>query len=239
MHALLKSIIKIEFEQINYRDEFEQYFRFVEGSIPILLSAPHGARHKRNGAWKGEDEYTASIAVKLAEMTNAHVIYVKNQTQEDPNATSTSAYKEKIKKIIKDFDIKFLADIHGANSNRNFKICAGIIDEDPEKCSCPTFKPVIQDALGGFQSPLFNLEGLCAANPKRVTYFARHECGIESAQFEINADYRIIKRKPDSTYALNGMDLDFRADEQKVKELLCHMKKMILSLARISRSGRF
>jgi len=239
MHALLKSIIKIEFEQISYRDESERYFRFVEGSIPILLSAPHGARHKRNGAWKGEDEYTASLAVKLAEMTKAHVIYVNNQTQEDPNATSTSAYKEKIKEIIKDFDIRFLADIHGANSNRNFIICAGIINEHPEKCSCPTFKPVIQDALGDFQSPLFNLEGLCAANPKRVTYFARHECGIESAQFEINADYRIIQRKPDSTYALNGMDLDFRADEQKVEELLYYMNKMIISLARISGSGRF
>lgn len=233
MDALLKSIIEIEFEQISYRAESERYFRFVKGSIPILLSAPHGARHKRNGAWKGEDEYTASLAVKLAEMTKAHVIYVKNQTREDPNATSTSAYKQKIKEIINEFNIEFLVDIHGANSNRNFKICAGIINEDLATCSCPTFRPVIQAALGDFQNPLFNLEGLHAANPKRVTYFARHECGIESAQFEINADYRIIQRKPDSTYALNGMDLDFKADEQKVKELLYHMKKMILNLVRI------
>lgn len=69
MNPIMKEIRDIEFNRIKYNEESEDYFEIIEGIIPVLLSAPHGAKHLRNGEWEEEDEYTSSIAIKLGELT--------------------------------------------------------------------------------------------------------------------------------------------------------------------------
>ena len=231
MHPLLRDIRAIEFEQIQYNSESDDYFGIIEGNIPILLSAPHGTKHLRDARWKGEDEYTSSLAIKLGELTGAHVIYVKNRTQEDSNCVPNTRYKDAIRKLVDERGIKFLADIHGADSRRDYKINIGIIDEeDMGKCSCPRCKPIIEETIRAFQYPLFNLDAFTAALPETVTSFARHTCGIEAAQFEINARYRIVERKPDSTRAMSGDDPDFRSEGKKILELIRYLEEMMLRI---------
>jgi hypothetical protein len=226
MHPILKDIRAIEFEGIHYNSESDDYFEIIEGSIPILLSAPHGARHLRNGRWKGEDEYTSSLAIQLGAMTGASVIFVKNKTEEDSNYLQSTRYKDAIKELVAQQGIRFLADIHGADIARDYKISVGIIDEeDREKCSCPRCKPV-----RAFQYPLFNLDAFTAGSPKTVTSFARHACGIEAAQFEINARYRIVERKPDSTRAVYGDEPNFKAEEADVLALVGCLTEMVISI---------
>jgi hypothetical protein len=229
MHHLLRAIRTIEFEQIQYNRESADYFGIIEGRIPILLSAPHGTKHLRDGKWKGEDEYTSSLAIKLGELTSSHVIFVKNRTQEDSNYIPTTRYKDAIRKLVDEKGIRFLADIHGADIGRDYKINIGIIDEvDMGKCSCPRCKPVIEETLQNFQDPLFNLDAFTAGLPETVTSFARHTCGIEAAQFEINAQYRIVERKPDSTRAIAGDVPGFRAEGKKILELIRYLEGMVV-----------
>ena len=228
MHPILRDIRTIEFEQIQYNSKSDDYFGVVKGNIPILLSAPHGAKHLRNGTWKGEDEYTAALAIALGELTGASVIFVKNKTEEDSNRLSRTRYKDAIKQMVHEQGIGFLADIHGADIKRNYKVSVGIIDEKAmERCSCPRCKPLIEEAFRSFQDPLFHLDAFTAASPETVTSFARHVCGIEAAQFEINARYRIVERKPDSTRALHGDEPHFRAVETDVLELVGCLKDMV------------
>ena len=230
-HPLLRDIRAIEFEQIQYNSEGDDYFEIVEGNIPILLSAPHGARHLRKGTWKGEDEYTAALAIALGRLTGAFVIFVKHKTEEDPNWLPHTRYKDAIQQMVHERGIGFLADIHGADSGRNYKVTVGIIEaEDMERCSCPRYKPIIEDAFRSFQSPLFHLDAFTAASPETVTSFARHVCGIEAAQFEINAQYRIVERKPDSTRAGHGDKPHFRAEESDVLELVQCLKEMVFKI---------
>lgn len=231
MHPILKDIRAIEFEEIQYNSASDDYFGIIEGSIPILLSAPHGAKHLRDGRWKGEDEYTASLALKLGELTEASVIYVKNKTEADSNYLPSTRYKDAIKELVARRGIRFLADIHGADIARDYKINVGIIDEeDMEKCSCPRYKPVIEETIQPFQYPLFNLDTFTAESLETVTSFARYVCGIEAAQFEINARYRIVERKPDSTRAVHGDEPHFKAEEADVLKLVQCLKEMILRI---------
>ena len=198
----------------------------------MLLSAPHGAKHYRSGAFKEEDEYTASLAIKLGEKTGAYVILVKNKTTEDSNYDTSTRYKDAIKRLVKEKGIKFVADLHGANQNRDYKVNIGIIDEeDMARCSCPTLKPVIEEAFKGFQQRLFNLDCYTASSSGTVTYFAKNICQIEAAQFEINGKYRIIERKPESSQAIKGIDADFKADEKDVMEMVKRLERMIASIA--------
>jgi hypothetical protein len=231
MHPILRDIRAIEFEQIQYHSESDDYFGIIEGSIPILLSAPHGATHLRDGRWKGEDEYTASLAITLGVLTGASVIFVKNKTEEDSNHLPGTRYKDAIKELVAQRGIRFLADIHGADITRDYKMSVGIIDEeDMGQCSCPCCKPVIEEAVRAFQYPLFNLDAFIAGSPETVTFFARHGCGIEAAQFEINARYRIVERKPDSTRAMHGDNPCFRAEEADVLALVGCLKEMVLKI---------
>ncbi len=231
MNPLLKEIRDIEFERINYNAESEKYYEVIDGRIPVILSAPHGAKHYRKGSFKEEDEYTASLAIKLGEKTGAYVIYVKNRTREDSNYETNTRYKDDLLTLVKEKGIRFIADLHGANQSRSYKVNVGIIDEqDTAKCSCPTFKPLIEEAFKGFQQPLFNLDLFTASFPGTVTFFAKNTCKIEAAQFEINGKYRIIERKPDSSQAQKGIDPSFRAKETDVMEMITRLEAMIINI---------
>jgi hypothetical protein len=50
----------------------ERDFGYAFGRLPILLSAPHGAAHQRNGRLKAEDDFTAGMVRLVAEQTGAH-----------------------------------------------------------------------------------------------------------------------------------------------------------------------
>jgi hypothetical protein len=231
MNKIIREIREIEFEKIRYDEENEDYFATREGNIPILISAPHGAKHLRNDTWKEEDEYTSSIAIKLAEATGAHCIYVKNRTTEDPNFIKKSKYKDKVRNIINDHQIKFLLDIHGAGKKRPFNICVGTRYDEKEQCSCPTFKSIIENSLKSLQKPpLFNRPYFKARKSETVTSFAREECGIESAQIEINANFRIVERKMDSVKAVSGAEPFFKAEERDILILFDHLRDMILKI---------
>ncbi|HXX33466.1 MAG TPA: hypothetical protein VEM15_03230, partial [Thermodesulfobacteriota bacterium] len=127
---ILEEIRQIEYRDIKYGEENAEYYGFIQGKIPILISAPHGAPHYRRRwhRWRGEDEYTSSIAIELGKLTGAYVIYVKNKTREDPNSDQRSKYKMAVAKVVKEYGIKFLLDLHGSDEERPYKIDVGIIN---------------------------------------------------------------------------------------------------------------
>lgn len=228
---ILKDLRQIEYDQIRYDQEGMDYYQFIPGKIPILISAPHGARHfrTRENRWKGEEEYTSSLAIELGRLTGAHVIYVKNQTREDPNHDPTSRYKRAVAEAVRQYQIKFMLDLHGSDAHRPFKVDVGIISEEPGKSSCPTYKEIIRSSFSGFQPGVFN-QKFCASNVCTMTSFARRELGIEAAQVEINARYRVVERKPESSKAKAGIEPQFKADPNDVLALVTRLKQIILQI---------
>ena len=220
---LLQEIRQIEFTRIDYDKPSANYFGYIKGRIPILISAPHGAKHfrTRESRWKEEDAYTASIAIKLGELTGAHVMYVKNRTAEDPNNDIHTRYKECLKKVVEQNHIKFVLDLHGASSSQPFKVDVGTLSNDGGKSSCPTFRGVIARAFQGFEPEVFN-QKFRARGPWTITCYARQSLGIESAQVEINAKCRIVDCKTSG----------FRADGADVADLVRRLEKAILGINR-------
>ena len=235
---ILKDIRQIEYNEIKYDEESPNYYGFIRGNIPILISAPHGAMHyrSRENRWKGEDEYTASLAIELGQLTGAYVLYVKNKTREDPNNDFTSEYKTALAKAVKQYGIRFVLDLHGSDESRPYKVDIGTI-RNGKSCSCPTFRGTIQKVFSDFESKVFN-QRFCANDPGTITYFVRNELGIEAAQAEINAKYRIVERKPDSCKAKAGIEPHFKADPKDVVALVATLQRLILALdERIGKRG--
>lgn len=228
--SMINRIMQIELNEIQ-RDRLSQdYFGYIGGSIPILISAPHGAVHYRTGEhrWKAADTYTSAIAIELGRMTGAHVLYLKNKAPEDPNNDLRSKYKDFLSRVAVEKGIKFIADLHGAGAERPFKVDIGILDDRTSKSSCPTFHSDIGNAFRTLEDSPFNRH-FTARAPGTITYFAKHSLGIEAAQIEINARYRMIG-------ACRGAAVG--ASEQNVRDLMKCLQKMIVDINRRIRSSK-
>jgi len=220
--GIIDNIRQIEKNDIKRNIPSETYYGYVRGQIPIMISAPHGARHYRacENRWKAEDAYTSSLAIELGRLTGAHVIYLKNKAAEDPNSDIRSRYKDFLANIVRENGIRFIIDLHGAHRDQPFKIDVGVLDDRAEESSCPTFKPFIAEAFRDYEDGLFNKQ-FRAKSPGTITSFAKHDLGIEAAQFEINALCRILKSRTDPSLGTN---------EQDVLELVGRLQKMIAAI---------
>ncbi|MGZ6239386.1 MAG: hypothetical protein ACXWMF_06050 [Syntrophales bacterium] len=217
--SIIEDVREIELQEINCDEQKDDYFAYIKGRIPILISAPHGAKHYRlsERRWKAEDAYTSSFAIKLGELTGAYVIYTKNKANEDPNSDIHCRYKDFLGRVVKENGIKFIIDIHGASRDRKFKIDVGTMDNITARSSCPTFMPLIDRAFRDFDEGTFN-KHFQAKGLGTITYFARNDLGIEAAQFEINALYRMIESRSNPAV---------RAREQDVLDIMRRMQVMI------------
>ncbi len=217
---ILRDMWAIEFGQIDYDMPADPYFAYIKGTIPILVSAPHGAKHCRTkeARWKAEDAYTASLAIELGKLTGAHVLYVKNKAGEDPNNDEGTQYKEFLKKVVKESNIRFVLDLHGSDSHRPYKVDVGIMDNAVTLCSCPTFRHLIKRTFSGFEPRVFN-QSFSAHGEGTVTYFAKNVLGIEAAQIEINANYRIVESK----------STGFKANPRHILDLVERLRSLIMA----------
>ena len=234
---ILAELESIEYGEIQYDVASTDCYGYIQGQIPILLSAPHGAKHLRGNRWKGEDEYTSALAVVVGRLTGAHVLYTKYKTAEDPNYDGKSRYKSLLKNIVREHGIRFLIDLHGADWRRPFKLDVGIHTAKKDGSSCPTYLEIIWSVFKDFQSPLFNL---CfpARGQGTITSYCRRELGIEAAQFEMNGKYRVLHRKPDSSRAHSLKEAHYRAEAKDVLEMISRMVLLIQRIYQKMRKAR-
>ena len=206
----------------------------IPGNIPILLSAPHGAVHTRDGKDKEEDEYTAGIARLVAARTGAHVIYARRKSRTDPNTDPNAPYKKTLLKIVHENNINFVLDLHGANKDRDFGIALGTIrgqscTEEERKVILTTFKKHGIAKSGDHLSRLdLDLQFAGAGNDHRETIIKFcHENSIHAAQIEINAWLRIPVRREDAS----DSDKEFKGDEQLIRNLVEALSDIVALLA--------
>jgi hypothetical protein len=173
----------------------------------VLISAPHGAVHTRQGKNKDEDEFTAGFARLIAEMTGAHVLYLRRKSKSDPNWDTNIPYKDVLRSIAREKEVKFVFDIHGANKDRNFGIALGTMRG--ESCSKDQRELILKIlSENGFnensEDPLYKVDIDHSFTGKGVhrqeTIIAYlHSLGIPAVQFELNAGLRIPERRPDAS----------------------------------------
>ena len=209
-------------------------FLHVTGTLPVLISAPHGAVHTRNGD-KEEDEYTAGIARLIGSRTGAHVIYARRKSRTDPNAAFTAPYKQALQQIVHESGIRFVLDLHGANKDRGFGIAVGTMhgkscSEQEKLIIVRTFEKYgISDAGGNLSrldiDRLLPGEGSDTREP--IVKFC-YRNSIHAAQIEINAWLRIPKRRADAS----APDKDFEGDHRLIKNSIEALSDVVISLAK-------
>jgi hypothetical protein len=186
-------------------------FRHEPGRLPILLSAPHGAAHRRDGRYKEEDEYTAAFARLLAERTGAHALYAYARSEGDPNWDRDSPYKAVLRRLVAEHNLRFVLDIHGMSDRHRFGIAVGTMCG----ASCPGRHEALivatLTAAGFVQATAQEAKAYPSLRWDRfvinhgrftgglsshtVTRFAAEELGVHAAQFELCASLRVVWRR--------------------------------------------
>ncbi len=239
MINLIARLQRLETE-IYYREPAptgEPEFTYLPGRLPVLLSAPHGAAHTRNGKIKVADEFTASFARFVAGRTGASVLYSHHQSNTDPNFDRHAPYKKFLDRLIKKRDIRFVLDIHGASPRRDFGIALGTMHG--QTCLSKQRDLIIQTlAAHGFREAGLGLHRLDRLDLDRtfpggvkqhtVTHFVSQNLGVPAAQFELNAYLRTF------TTPAHGRGWTFKGDPPRIHRAINTFVALVQAVGAVS-----
>lgn len=171
----------------------------VQVSIPAMVSAPHSVKHLRNGTIKNEDMLTGGIVEYLGKITGCHVI-TNLSSMSDPNYDSDSSYRKKLLEYIKDNNIKYLLDLHGASYLSDFSIDIGTSPDNNGMLNSFHDDSKTFDNLVSILSsmPILNelpitINHKFKAGERTITHFVSHNSNCKCLQLEINGKYRYYK----------------------------------------------
>jgi hypothetical protein len=235
MEPILQRLIELERETDYQKDPpaGQPGFKFIDGSLPVMLSAPHGAAHWRAGRFKEEDEYTSALARLLAEQTSAHTLYSYRRLSSDPNADRHSPYKQALRQYTAGHGIKIVLHLHGCKPENGFGLALGTL----KGSSCPKYRPLLLETLStaGFSTEGEGMNGLNVDKKypamgdhqrETVTSFVWHKLHIEAVQFEINAHLRIVERLPGAS-----TPEAFEGDSEGILHLVSTLTLLVSRLA--------
>ena len=162
------------------RDNTPELIHFEQGSIPILLSAPHTVNFlKEDGNFKMREGYTKAIVKYLAQKTGAFFMIKENSDGVDPNKPEMENYKRQL------LEIQLVLDIHGAASHHDFAIEIGSLDGISAKNqTIESLKLKLKDQ---------GITSVAENQPFKgggITKIVHGNTNIEVLQLEINRDYR-------------------------------------------------
>ncbi len=211
----------------------EPEITLVEGTLPVLITAPHGAVHLRKGEPKREDNYTVAFARLLAEETGAHALYARRRSQADPNWDRDAPFKTLLSHVIAESRIRFVLDLHGASGRHTFGLALGTLCGT----SCRAERPLILRILAahGFREGGDGLEGLDVDHhftarglkgQETITRFTARRLGVPAAQIEINDRLRNVANRPDATRQIRIL-----AGEEDVRRTVAALVAVVSALA--------
>lgn len=179
-------------------------FEFTEGSVPVLVSAPHAVTHLRDGTVKPSEDYTGAIALAVARASSCHALVATRTGAGDPNwdAYEQSAYKQALCSYVRDKGITRVLDIHGMVAASDALVAIGSADgqtvaADPglDERAAALVRARLAPWCERFGKPV-ELNGYYGArNPQTIVQTVARECGVAALQIEVATQMRVPARK--------------------------------------------
>ena len=165
----------------------EPWFTVVPGTSPVLIVAGHATAQTREGALKGPDRGTGSLAVVVGRLTDSTVIHTTHRSPSDPNYYDDNAFKWEVARLIAEVRPVLVLDLHASHSYRPYDVDFGVMGGRSLRG---------RDDLLARLSGALRQEGLinqsrdwfAAARNQTITKFVS-ERGVPAIQVEISATW--------------------------------------------------
>ena len=202
---------------VNVQDPDFSTFRILKNKSKIMISAPHSVNHIREWEILVQDLLTWWLVLYLGNRLNLPVIYSTSYKVWDPNfdKNSESEYKQTLAKYIKENDIKFLIDLHGCRSFRDFSIELGTWWEwNPNLLwNGKILKAIVKSLNGSLKSYIQHTKKAITENTifsagreTTVSSFISNECKIPTIQIEINKELRDMDNIQNVSLLINSLE---------------------------------
>lgn len=166
-----------------------QVYIIKEGTVPILLTAPHTMRQQRlDGSVKRREPFTRAIAKYVSEKTNCSYLIKEKDTLIDSNWEEMDAFKVLLEEIIKKNHIKLVIDLHGASKQRNFDVELGTLNN-----LTADFSTIMELKEAFRENGIINIEMNNPFKGGGITKYIYGITDIDIIQIEINRQYRNLE----------------------------------------------
>jgi hypothetical protein len=162
------------------------WFVVVPGSVPVVVTAPHATRPRREGMYRFSDGGgTAALAELLHDRCGVTALYTTQEGPSDPNYYDDNAFKVALAGTLSEQRPRLVLDIHGSNPARPYDVDLGTMSGR----SLLGDSRLVEDLAQAFQREgLTNLSRDFFAGSKHATIvkFASAR-GVPAVQLEFNA----------------------------------------------------
>jgi hypothetical protein len=106
-------------------EDHKASYEILDGTGPVMFSAPHAVLQTRNGTNKAAERYTGILCKLLNEEYHYPVIYKTRHLHDDANHDAVSDFRDALCRYIKRKDIRYIIDLHQLHPNREMQLCIG------------------------------------------------------------------------------------------------------------------
>lgn len=111
-----------------YETTGEPWFATRHGAARVLIVAGHATAQTREGSLKRADSGTGSLAMLVAELTDAPAIWTTSMSPSDPNYYDDNAFKEQLAAMIEKHRPILVLDLHASHSFRPYDVDFGTMN---------------------------------------------------------------------------------------------------------------
>lgn len=169
-------------------------YQVLPGQLPILISAPHTVNHVRDGNIKRQDGITGGIAEYLCQKFHTYGVIRTWNHGDDPNYSQDSvsmAYRDQIVRLVQEYDIKWVFDLHGIKWRWKTDINLGINDGRNICCANSMIRHFAElwpdDLIVKIDEPYK------AASPWTVSSYVHRQTSSNCVQIELGPKARTTK----------------------------------------------
>jgi len=168
-------------------------YRVILGSVPVVVSAPHAVRQIRKGAMKERDGLTGGIVEYLCEELGVFGVTRLWEDGDDPNYARderSAAYREEVARLVREYNIGWVFDVHGCLDKHGFDIDIGINGGQNVACGREVIERLAENwRQRGLE---VRVDGKFAARwPCTVSNFVHRKTGVNCVQLELNSKIRL------------------------------------------------
>jgi hypothetical protein len=171
----------------HYETTVEPWFATREGTGRVLIVAGHATAQMREGKVKRADAGTGSLALLVAELTNAPAIWTTAMSPSDPNFYDDNAFKQQLAAMIEQHHPILILDFHASHSSRPYDVDFGTMNGNSlrghDRWLQSLATTLRRDGILNLSRDYF-----AAAKNQTVTKFAAAH-GIPAIQLEISSTW--------------------------------------------------
>ena len=181
--------MNFEDEIINYENsEIKEEYKTKHGKIPVILTAVHTMRQKKEGKVKKSEPFTKAIVEYVSNKVDCSYYIKLVDNGVDSNSKYVDEFKLELLNQIKENKIKLLIDIHGAKLERDFDVEIGTLNNLTVDYSV---LKELKEALN--YNELNNIKVNELFKGGGIAKFIYSNSDIDIVQLEINKKYRDFK----------------------------------------------